>query len=220
MKIVLYSGGHEVENLHLHREAVKLTGKKKPRITYIPACSYDSERDFLDYVSSFSPLNIYQFIYLPIDRPAGNVLIREAFNNDIIFLSGGNTYYFLKHLRRNGFLPLLKKFVERGGVLSGLSAGAILMCPTIRSAGYPHFDCDENEDNIRNFRALNLLKFEFFPHYRNSSRYDNVLKEESLKVKTPIYALPDYHGMVIDGAQTTFFGRAYAFYEGKKMVIS
>jgi dipeptidase E len=61
-------------------------------------------------------------------------------------------------------LPLLKKFIQDGGILTGLSAGAIMMTETIEMAGYPPFDCDENEDNLKNLKSLNLVDFYFFPH--------------------------------------------------------
>ena len=220
MKLVFYSGGHEEENIALDLAAIELTGKKRPSVTYIPSWSYDGELDFQDFVHHHEQYGIRKFVYFPVDHPFDESLLKAAMKSDIIHLSGGNTYYFLKYLRRSGMMKQLKDFVKKGGVLTGLSAGGIMMTPDIKTAGYPSFDKDDNEENVRSFKALNLVKFEFFPHYRNSKRYDRELLEESRKTKNPVYALPDGSGVVVDGKTIRFIGRAWSFFQGKKIPIS
>ena len=101
------------------------------------------------------------------DRTPGSSIARSAkttlLASDVIYLSGGNTYYFLHHLRRSGPIPVLREFVARGGVLAGLSAGAILMTPHIGLAGYPSFDRDENDVGLRNEASLALVDFALPP---------------------------------------------------------
>lgn len=220
MKLVLYSGGHEEENSHLDAEAIRLTKVENPRITYIPSCSYDSETDFIAFVQNYRKLGITKFIHFPIDVPFDQVLLGEAFKSDIIHLSGGNTYYFLKYLRKTKILNMLKKFVKGGGVLTGMSAGAILMTPDIKTAGYPSFDSDDNDEKVKNLKAMNIVPFEFFPHYRNSDRYDKELIIQSKKMACPIYAVPDYSGIVIEGNSLKFVGKSVCFYRGQKITIS
>ena len=57
--------------------------------------------------------------------------LHKALGSDVIYLAGGNTFYFLRNLRKSGLIPQLKKFVEQGGVLVGLSASAIIFTPNI-----------------------------------------------------------------------------------------
>ena len=216
MKLIFYGGGFEHENLSLDKEAIKLTGKKSPQVTYIPSCSYESEIDFRHFAEHYYKLGTRKIICFPVDIETDNTLQNFSFESDIIHLSGGNTYYFLKHLRKNKLLPKLKKFVERGGVLTGLSAGGILMTPDIKTAGYPPFDKDDNEENIRNLNALGLVDFEFFPHYKNSQRYNNVLAQESKKTLRPILASPDGAGIVVNGDKLKFVGKSFCFIGGKK----
>ena len=113
-------------------------------------------------------------------------------------------------------LAKLRQFVRLGGVLTGMSAGGILMNPTIASAGYPSFDKDANEENIKNLNALNLVKFEFYPHYRNSPRYDRHLSDRSKNISHPVYACPDEGGIAIEEDKMTFVGRCGIFFQGKK----
>lgn len=220
MKLVLYGGGHEEENLHLDAESIRLAGVEDPRITYIPSCSYDSEADFIAFVQNYRKLGLTRFIHFPIDVPFDQVLMNEAFSSDIIHLSGGNTYYFLKYLRQTKMLGMLKDYVKNGGVLTGMSAGAILMTPDIKTAGYPKFDCDDNDEKVKNLKAMNLVPFEFFPHYRNSDRYESELIVQSKKVKHPVYAVPDHSGIVIEGNSIKFMGKTICFHKGEKVPLS
>ncbi|MBT3583596.1 MAG: type 1 glutamine amidotransferase-like domain-containing protein [Halobacteriovoraceae bacterium] len=220
MNLVFYGGGDDNDNSELNSECLKLVNKKSPRITYIPSCSYDSEWHFKKFVDHFQKHKVTQFIHFPIDVPFDKILLSEVLKSDLIHLSGGNTYYFLKHLRKSGMAKLLKEFVKRGGVLTGLSAGGIIMTPIITTASFPAWDRDENEEKIKNHKSLDLVSFEFFPHYVNSRRYDQVLVNYSKKSKRPVYATPDGSGIILKEDEITFFGKNYAFYKGKKFILS
>jgi dipeptidase E len=219
MKLVFYGGGHDFENTAIDRELIALCGNNRPQLTFIPASSYMSHLDFQEFVTQYRKFDIQRFIHFPIDVPFNEVIKQEAFSSDIIHLSGGNTYYFLKYLRESKLMGELKQFVKKGGILTGLSAGAIMMTSNIATAGFPDFDKDDNEENIKNFKSLNLVNFEFFPHYRNSQRYDRELISHSRKIKEPLYACPDGSGIIVEDHQIRFVGRVYCFHEGKKFRI-
>lgn len=220
MKLVFHGGGHPEDNTSLNREALRMCGSKDPVVAFIPACSIDAEGEFLEFARGFQDLGVGRFLYFPVDIPFDQTMLQQVLQSDIIHLSGGNTYYFLRSLRRARLLPRLREFVKRGGVLTGLSAGGILMTPDIRSAGYPTFDCDENDEGLRDLRAMKLVNFEYFPHYRNSKRYELELLKQSRKVDYPIYAVPDGNGIVVDGNQLAFHGKIFCFHKGRKTLIS
>lgn len=219
MKLIFYGGDHDY-NYDIDVAMMSLVENLNPTITYIPSCSHDCHADFEDFVAQFEKYHLMNFIYLPVDVPIDKPILEEALKSDIIHLSGGNTYYFLHHLKKNGMFKHLKDFVKRGGILSGLSAGAILMTPNINTAGFPDFDKDENYDGLRDLRALGLVNFEIFPHYRNSARYDKELRAYSKKANHPVYAIPDGRGIVVNGRNLTFLGRSWAFHSGQKFEIS
>lgn len=219
MKLVLYGGGDADDNYELGLINISLTKKKFPKVVFIPSSSYEGEYDFHEFVDQFQSYGIDHFIYFPIDIPFDNTLLAEILQSDMIHLGGGNTYYFLRYLRRSGMLAHLKSFVKKGGVLSGLSAGGIIMTPNILTASYPYFDRDENDQNVKNLKALNLTHFEFFPHYRNSKRYEYELLEQSLRSINPIIASPDGHGIVIDNDSMIFHKKNYIFHRGKKIIF-
>lgn len=220
MKLVFYSGGLAKENEHLDRAFIELLGKKNPVVTFIPSSSYLSEEEFKAFVKHYSKFKISRFIHFPVDIPFDQILLQEVMRSDAIHLAGGNTFYFLNSLRKAKLLPQLRAFAKRGGVLTGLSAGAIMMTENIEMAGYPEFDRDENTVNISNLSALNLVDHLFFPHFKNSKRYDVVFKKYSKSHPKVIYACPDGAGIVVNGEELRFIGRCYAFADGHKFSIN
>ena len=219
MKLAFYGGGDSEDNRSLDEILLNMVNRESPIVTYIPSCSYDSEVYFRDFVEQYEPFGITKFYHFPIDLRFDQTLLESVLESDIIHLSGGNTYYFLKYLKKNNMMGRLKDFVRKGGILTGLSAGAILMTPDIQTAGFPEFDRDENDVKVRNLSSLGLVPFFFFPHYRNSRRYDKELLKFSRKENKPVYACPDGSGMVIDHDITTLVGKVYCFYQGKKILL-
>lgn len=220
MNLVFYSGGDEKENQTLDRSFLELLGKKNPVVTFIPSSSYLSEQEFKSFVRHYSKFKITRFIHFPVDVPFDKILFQEVMRSDAIHMAGGNTFYFLHSLRKAKLLPQLKTFAEKGGLLTGLSAGAIMMTENIEMAGYPDFDRDENVVNLKNLSSLNLVDFLFFPHFRNSARYDAVFKKYTRGTEKVIYACPDGAGIVVRDNETRFVGRVYAFSNGHKFTIN
>lgn len=220
MKIVLYSGGSEEDNRFLNQRALELTGVKSPKLTLIPSSSYDAEDDFRFFVQEFSKLGVQKFMHFCVDIPYTKTVLKEALKSDLIFLGGGNTFYFLKHLKKAGMFAHFSKFLKRGGVLCGLSAGAIVLTPHVHTATFPHFDRDENPWDMKNLSAMRVVNFEFFPHYKNSKRYDAELLHHSKKSKIPLYACSDGGGIIVENEQISFCGKSHQFFQGKKLTIS
>ncbi len=220
MKLVLYSGGDDKDNRNLDKAFIELLGKKNPVVTFIPSSSYLSEQEFKVFVKHYSKYKISRFIHFPVDVPFDRIMFQEVMRSDAIHMGGGNTFYFLNSLRKAKLLKELRTFVEKGGVLTGLSAGAIIMTENIDMAAYPNFDRDENTVNLKNLSALNLLDFAFFPHFKNSSRYDAVFKKYSKLKQKVIYACPDGSGIVVSGNELRFIGKTYAFSDGHKFPIN
>lgn len=215
MKLVFYSGGHGDENETLDENFSYLIERRNPKFTYIPSSSYQSESEFREIIKQYSIYGIKKFMLFPIDITFDETFLNEVLSSDVIFLGGGNTYFFLKTLRQKKLIPRLKKFVQEGGVLAGLSAGAILMTPNISTAGYPDFDRDDNDVNLRNLKGLRLVNFEFFPHYKNSPRYHKELLYQSSLTENPIYACPDGAGIILNHDMISFVGKVKLFYQGE-----
>ena len=216
MNLVFYSGGDAEENISLDKKLLNLRNKRNLTLTLIPAGSYHAEEYYREIVDQYAPLGISRVLLFNVDQAFSQAFKRAVLRSDIIHLGGGNTFYFLKHLKKSGMLKELKEWALEGGVLTGLSAGAIMMTKSIHTAGFPEFDRDDNDENLKNLTGMGLVNFEVFPHYRNSKRYDEALQEYSQDKDDPIYALPDGSGIVLTDEELSFVGKTYCFLSGKK----
>jgi dipeptidase E len=230
--IVLYSGGQERRNALIHESLLDLALRRAERIgrrggirmTYVPFTVEGAMPFFRRFERRYRAFGATRFECVPADapdwrpgrgrrRPAAERLLAS----DIVYLAGGNTFYFLHHLKQSGLFPILRRYVQRGGVIAGLSAGAHLLCHDIELAGYPDFDCDENEVGMsrRGMGALDLVGFEFFPHYRDSPRYREALCGWTRRRGRALYACRDGSGIVVEGDRFLAHGDVWLFDRGR-----
>jgi dipeptidase E len=229
--IVLYSGGQERRNALIHESLLSLAlrrpgqrAKTQIRMTYIAYTAEGAVGFFRRFERRYQAFGGTHFHCISADdvelaRPgaARRRATRALLSSDVVYLSGGNTFHYLMHLRRSGLFSVVRQFADRGGVLAGLSAGAILATPNIGLAAHPPFDRDENEVALPESRwgALDLVDFEFFPHYRKSRRYREALQSYSERSRFPLYACSDGSGIVVEGDRFTAHGDVWLFDRGQ-----
>jgi len=226
---VLYSGGQERRNALIHDTLLELALRRRPdpadgvRMTYMPYASDGAAPFFRRFRRRYAAFGAKRFACVAADDPsligdpgARRAAVATLRGSDVVYLAGGNTFYFLAHLRRSGLFDELARYAARGGVLAGLSAGALILTPHIGLAGYPEFDRDANDVGLgpRGRRGLGLVPFEFFPHFRRSERYRRVLVAYSSRARGPVYACPDGSGIVVEGDRFTAHGEVWQFHEG------
>jgi dipeptidase E len=228
MKLVLYSGGQSKSNHHLHRAVVDLAlesraerrgqrhaHRKELQFTYIPFCEEDSNIYFSRAKRRYRAHGVENFLCLSVERKPSAAEFERAFASDIIYLAGGNTFYFLKHLRTAGAMERLKKFAEKGGVI----AGALIMSPTVRLAADPGLGPDENEVGLKNHDGLGLFQFEFSPHYEPTKKQINAHLAYSLRTQYPVFAIEDGAGIIINDEKIAVQGKGTLFYRGTETRI-
>ncbi|MGZ3655687.1 MAG: Type 1 glutamine amidotransferase-like domain-containing protein [Bdellovibrionota bacterium] len=217
MKLVLYSGGFSKDNQALAMEVGDLLRhQRQPLVTFVPGNSEDADCDFRDFKRTMAPSNLKRFLCIPVDQPLSGEDEAALLASDAIFLGGGNTFYLLHHLRERKLLGKLRAYVRDGGLLMGLSAGSILMTPNVMTAEVPSLDSDENEVGLKDYSALDLVPFEFSPHYRPNRKGDAELLSHSKRSKRPIYACADGEGIVVRDGTIRFVGRVTVFHRGHK----
>ena len=221
MKIVLYSGGQSRSNHKLHEAVVSLArrGRKsrKLQMTYIPFCSDNASVFYQRAIRRYRAHGIERFFCLPVDNKPTEEEMDVALKSDVIYLAGGNTFYFLKYLRETGMLARIKAFAEKGGVLAGLSAGGLIMSPTVKLAADEGLGPDENDVELEDFEGMDLFPFEFSPHYENTTKSNRAHVAYSLTTEHPIFASEDGGGMIIDGETYSICGNAAMFFRGAQI---
>ncbi len=129
--------------------------------------------------------------------------VQKAFEGkDIVFVNGGNTFYLLHHVRNCKFDKILKKFLDSRGLYVGVSAGTILVNPTIEIAGWKNIDT--NKVGLRDITALNFVPFLTFVHF--TEEYRKLVDEESKKTKCAIVALTDTQAILAKGNKFNIIG--------------
>ena len=211
-KLALHSG-HVDGNTLIDEAALELIGSDSPKIAYIPSQSDIERKYYTEQAERYKQLGVKEILYFDIDQEYDETKIDELLACHAIFLSGGNTFYFLNSLQKRNFIPLLQNFVDKGGVLIGASAGSIIMSKTIDIMEIMHEEeDDENEVGLKDLTALGLTNFDFYPHYNESDEAINKkLKEYSSKYNTTVYACKDGTGIIIDGDEVRLIGDVIKF---------
>ena len=132
-KIVAIGGGeigrsgYPVETTEIDQEIIRLSGKSKPRMLFIPTASSDSE-SYYNVVKNHFGTSLsckVDVLYLLVNKPSRKEIEEKILSSDIIYVGGGNTLKMMKLWRKLGVDRLLKAAYDKGTVLCGLSAGAI-----------------------------------------------------------------------------------------------
>ena len=90
--------------------------------------------------------------------------IEAAFNNaDIIYFTGGNSFFLLEQLRKKGVDKLLTEELNKGKLFIGESAGAIVCAPDIKYIEM--MDEKPGDYSLTDDGGLNLINFYVLPHY-------------------------------------------------------
>lgn len=85
--------------------------------------------------------------------------------NDIIYVTGGNTFFLMQEMKRTGADKLIIDGVNTGKLYIGESAGAIITAPNIEYVS--SMDSPKKAPDLDNFNSLGLVDFYTIPHYTN-----------------------------------------------------
>jgi len=110
-----------------------------------------------------------------------------------IYIGGGNTFKLLHDFKQTGFDHVLLQFLDRGGIVYGGSAGAIVLGKNIMTASF----LDPNEVALQDTTGLDLLQgYSVWCHYQ---------REDDLKIMGyiehyhhPVIALSEQTGLSVD----------------------
>ncbi len=110
-------------------------------------------------------------------------LIEDLREFDLLFVSGGNTFYLLEKANESGFTQLIKEnyFVEKTYV--GSSAGSVFLSDNIEVI---KFLDNPDQTKLVSFDAASILNFTIFPHWGSpkfKSKYEKTfsLAYENMK---------------------------------------
>jgi len=201
MQLHLLSTSGKNNDLRYVIEASKpyLTDKDDPIVAYLPLASLYAEKWLEMNESAFRELAQIREVNAELMTPKEiENIIREA---ALVYVPGGNTFLLNHRLHASGVMPYLKKKIQNGLPVVGVSARMIVCGPNILTSrdmntlGTPHFD------------GLNLVPFNFFAHYADDgygqSVYDDWLGDYHFFHDNPVVMLSDGAYVKVDGKKTT-----------------
>jgi dipeptidase E len=184
MRKIIAIGGGEIgrlgvknETLGIDREIVKLSGKKNPKLLFIPTASGDAP----GYVTSVEK-HFGKKLGCKVDslellakKYAKKEIAEKILKSDIVYVGGGNTLKMMKAWRKFGVDVLLAKAMKKDIVLSGLSAGSICWF-RYGNSDSGRFGKNKKASMIR-VKGLNMIPALHCPHYDIEKGREASLKE-------------------------------------------
>lgn len=210
-KLVFYSNQVRPDTEEIDRRLLALLGKEKPRIGYIPSVSDPTEMYYQAQKAYYRHYDIDLEPCFGLDNRYTLDDLGALLTADAIHLSGGNTFYFLHWLRVRNMLDTIKQYVERGGVLIGVSAGAILMTPDIRTTLLCGDVLPPQEIAPQ---GLGLVDFAFVPHWGSYAAMEEIKSYSRKNSNQVIYACSDNGGIIVENEHVQLVGDVSAIKNG------
>jgi len=153
----------------IDREIIRLSGKKHPKLLFIPTGSSDSDvywKRVQKYFGNFLKCKT-DVLFLIKDQPTKEEIKRKILSAAIIYVGGGNTLLMMRVWRRFGVDKLLKAAYERGTVLCGISAGSICWFDSGHSDSMSFYN--PRKWKYINVRGIGLIAGTHCPHYNSTT---------------------------------------------------
>lgn len=198
--IIFYSDQVLPENERLDRRFLEMVGKDKPRLAYIPSASDNSRKYYREKCEYYKRYGIEALLYFDLNKEYDSSLTEELLSCDGIHLSGGDPFQFLGSIRKRNFGPVLKEYLNQGGILLGISAGAIVLTPSINISHVFY------KSRTEQHQAVGLVDFHFLPHWNQREDRLEAVKKFSLDNQAVVYACRDGDGIVIQDGNIELVG--------------
>ena len=172
-KAIVAIGGGEIRTrgtASIDREIIRLSGKKKPKLLFIPTASSDSQRycnNVQNYFGKFLKCKT-DVLFMMKKRPSKDLIREKILAADIVYVGGGNTLMMMRLWRRLGVDKLLRAAYRKGTVLSGISAGAICWFESGHSDSMSFYNPRKWE--YIKVKGLGLIQGIHCPHYNSMTR--------------------------------------------------
>lgn len=217
MKIIAIGGGKvgrfepTVQTTAIDREIVRISGKKTPRLLFLPTASAGCDQYCAAIYRQFSKkLGCKVDIMLLVNTDPDRASVRERIlRADIIYVGEGNTLKMMKTWRRHGVDHALRAAMKRDIVLCGSSAGSIAWFSYGNSDS---FKSKNNPTRIAKVMGLGFVDALICPHYDVEEHRRPSLKAMMKKHPGVAIALDEYCALVVqDGTY-----RVIASIKGRK----
>jgi len=182
-KIISIGGGllRLDETVVIDKFIVKESGRKNPKVLFIPTAS----KDLPVYSTAFR--RVYKKLGCQVKvlhlfnkkRFSQTTLQKFVTSANIIYVGGGNYNVLISMWKKHKIIPLIQSAYQQGTILSGLSAGCAVW--------YEYLIDSDKDKKTRLKKGLGILKGIVIPHYKA----ENPFPLEIRKTKTVVTAIED-----------------------------
>ena len=138
---------------------------------------------------------------LEVSTASAEEIERKLAACDLIYVTGGNTFYLLQELRKSGADKLIEVQVEAGKLYIGESAGAIVTGPDIEFA--KAMDSVKKAPELIGTAGLGLVDFYPVPHHTNSPFQKAVERIiDAYGESLPLRLMSNHQAILVDGGKT------------------
>lgn len=192
-KLVLIGGGDTgrgnttYETKEIDEEIVKLTEKENPNFLFIGLASSHSDSYYDTMKKIYKELGCTT-VYLKKSNLINNpdIVKQKIEDADIIYICGGDTVKLLDHVKEYKIDKLLLEAYNKGTVIAGMSAGAILLS----TKGFSDSLIVREESDKHEFiKGLKFIDISFCPHYHSNPIKTKELEEYLSKHNEEVYCL-------------------------------
>ncbi len=195
--LFLGGGGGQEDSFLLDQKFInEIKSSNSPIVAYIPVAM--ESRPYNECLIWFRGIFGDKFsieMWTELDKITQNDLSRI----EAIYIGGGNVGKLLKEIKASGFDSLLKQFVQKGGIVYGGSAGAIILGKNTRTA--PEIELR----NLTDFSGLNLIRnFSIACHYQDDQ--SPTIAGLVNNLDSEIIAIPERSGVLLKDGELTVVG--------------
>lgn len=117
----------------------------------------------------------------------------------VIYVCGGNTFKLLKFAREANFQSSIDNLLKRNGVYVGVSAGSIIVGPSIDIAN--EVEPDPNEAGLEDLTGFGITNLIVLPHY--SPKIEKETKAFEIKYGVTVERLSNSQAVLIENGEKT-----------------
>jgi len=208
MILALYSNQTIAQTGGITSQLFSQIGKANPKIGYISSAP-DPTRAYYNSTSAYySHFGGRIGKYNDLEDGYNTASLEDALDSDALHLTGGNTYRFLHWINKRAIREKLADYAKNKGVLIGVSAGSIIMTPSIESSSV----CgDSNEIGLSDMTGLDLFPYLVIPHAQDIDDLIGKTKAIVREKGIPAYTLRDDQALFYDGSRVEII-RGGGFY--------
>ena len=192
-KLMLIGGGDtgrgntEYTTKEIDEEIVKMTEKVNPNFLFIGLASSHADSYYDTMKKIYKDLGCTP-VYLKKSNLVNNpdIVKQKIEDADIIYICGGDTVKLLDHVKEYNLEKLLLDAYNKGTVLAGMSAGAILLS----NKGFSDsLIAREESDKYEFIKGLKFIDLNFCTHYNLDPKKTKDLEEYLSKNNEEVYSL-------------------------------